>query len=51
MGSAFHRMDIVGVGENRFVKGVGPLQRDFDVDAFAHALEEDYIMQRLRCPC
>ena len=46
MGSAFHRMDIVGVGKNRLMKGVGPLQRDFDVDSFAHALEKDYVVER-----
>ena len=46
MGSAFDRMDIVGVGKNRLVKGVGPLQRDFDVDSFAHAFEEDHVVER-----
>ena len=40
MRAAFDGMDIVGVGENRFVERVGPLQRDFDIDALAHALEK-----------
>src|ERR1700730_4551344 len=46
MRSALHRMDIVGVCEDRFVVGVGPLQRDFNVDALTHAFEENHVVQR-----
>ena len=35
MRAAFAGVDIVGVGENCFVNRVGPLQRDFDLDALA----------------
>ena len=47
MRAALDGVDIVGVGEHRLVKGVGPLQRDFDIDALAHALEEDHVVERL----
>ncbi len=47
MRTAFDRMNVVGVGENRFVDGVGPLQRDFDLGAVAIALEKDDVVDRL----
>ena len=47
MRPALGRMNIIGVGENHLVDRVGPLQRDFDVDALAHALEENHVVQRL----
>ena len=46
MRAALDGMDVVGVGENHLVNRVGPLQRDFDIDALAHALEEDHVVQR-----
>ena len=46
MRPALGGMNVIGIGENDFVDRVGPLQRDFDVDAVAHALEENHGVQR-----
>ena len=46
MRPALGGMDVVGVGENHLVDRVGPLQRDFDIDALAHALEENHVVKR-----
>ena len=46
MRPALSGMNVVGVGENHLVDRVGPLQCDLDVDAVAHALEENHVVQR-----
>src|SRR5260370_38426827 len=46
MRPALGGVNIVGVGENHLVDRVGPLQRDLDIDALAHALEKNHVVQR-----
>ena len=50
MSAALDGVDVVGVGENHLVKGVGPLQRDFDIDTLAHAFEEDHVAAAASLP-
>src|SRR5208282_1464502 len=46
MRPALGGVNVVGVGENHLVDRVGPLQRDLDIDALAHALEENHVVKR-----
>src|SRR5271170_5510482 len=45
MRPALGGMNVIGISENHFVDRVGPLQRDLDVDALAHALEENHVVK------